>query len=217
MSSRPASAIRRSQGSSRSRVVSGPWPGRTRTAGRQVASQASEAGDHGVVVAAGQIGAAVGAGKQDVPAEQQPGPLLVEADGPLGVAGRVEHVEDEVANRQLLTLLQVTGRDARLHLEPVVVGRGEPMLVERMDGKRRPRSAHQRCVVEDVVDVPVRVGHQVQRQPVRRDPIEEWLGGAQAGVDDQGIGRAAVPDEVRVGLPRPERTDLEARMVIRDP
>ena len=73
MSRRPASAMRRIQGSSRSSVVSAPWPGSTRTPRRQLARQAGERRDHGRVVAAGEIGAAVGAGEEHVPGEQQRG------------------------------------------------------------------------------------------------------------------------------------------------
>ncbi len=213
MSSRPASAIRRIHGSSRATVVSGPWPGSTRTAPGSSRSQARQGGDHGRVVAAGEIGAAVGAGEEDVSGEEQRLALLVQADGSLGVPRQVQHVPHQVADAQLLPLAQVDRGHRALDLEAVVVRRTEPIRIVRVDRQRRPRCPHQRGVVEGVVDVPVRVGDEVQPQPVGSDPLHQRRGGAHAGVEHERIGRAAVPDEVRVRLPRPEGADLEVRMV----
>jgi hypothetical protein len=83
-----------------------------------------------------------------------------------------------------------------------------------MDGERRARRPHQGRVVEDVVDVPVRVGNEVQVQAIGGHALDERLRGTHSGVEDERIGRVAVPDEIRVRLPRTERGDLHPHAVL---
>ena len=129
---------------------------------RNVAGEARERGDHLLVVAARKIGSSVRAGKEHVAREHEAQSLLVEADRSLAVPGRVQDVEREVADAKLFTLAEVPGRDAGFDLEPVVVPAVEPIRVVGMDGERCPGRAHQRPVVEDVVDVAVRVGDHME-------------------------------------------------------
>ena len=212
--SRRTPTIRRSHGSSCPIVVSGPWPGSTRTsAGTSLARR--ERCRHLLIVAAGEVGPAIGSGEEDVAREQEPVSLLIQADRSLRVPGRVQHVEDEVADPDLLSLDQVAGRPSRLQLEPVVVSAIEPIRVIRMDRERRLRCLHQRGVVEDVVDVPVRVRDEVQAEPVGRGALDQRGGGSHAGIEDEGIGRAAVPDEVGVRLHGPNAAGLDPRAVRR--
>ena len=83
-----------------------------------------------------------------------------------------------------------------------------------MDRERRLAGSHERRVVEDVVDVAVGVGDEMEAQPVRGDAFHERCRGSHARIEHQGVGGAAVPDEVGVRLPRAERADLQAHAVI---
>ena len=135
--------------------------------------------------------------------------LLVEADRSLRVARRVEHVEDKIADAHLLAFCQIAAGGHGLQLEAIVVAAVEPIRVVGMDRQRCPRGLDERRVVEDVVDVPVRVRDEVQPQPTRLRALHERLRGAHAGVDNERLGRASVPDEVGVRLPWPEGADLD--------
>ncbi len=86
------------QARSRPMVVAGPWPGKTPTWSSSSVSRA-ERRDHRVGVAAGQVDAAPRPGEQRVAAEQDPVVLGDEADRALGVAGRVEDAQADLAER----------------------------------------------------------------------------------------------------------------------
>ena len=164
--SRPDSAIRRSQGSSRSMVVSAPCPGRTRTPGG--ISRARRASDAAICssLPPGRSVRPYVPAKRTSPASRSAVPLLVEADRSLRVPRRMQHVEDEVTDPDLLAFHQFAGGSDRAKVEPVVVAPVEPVGVIGMDRQRRLRCIHQRGVVEDVIDVPVRVRDEVQAQAV---------------------------------------------------
>ncbi len=76
----------------------------------------------------------------------------------------------------------------RLEVETVAVAAVEAVRVLGMDRQRRPTGAQQWRVVEDVVDVAVRVSDEVQTQAVRRGALHEGLRGPHARVDHQRVG-----------------------------
>ena len=103
--------------------------------------QPRERRDHRVGVAAGQVDAAPAAGEERVAAEQEALVLGDEADRALGVAGRVEDAQADLAERDDAALGQLDGRDRRRDLERRVerLRVRQPLAVERMDGDLRAR------------------------------------------------------------------------------
>jgi hypothetical protein len=71
------------------------------------------------------------------------------------MAREVKDVEEEVADAELVALVQVLRGHARLDLKSVAVRAVQPIGIIRVNGERRIRGTHQRRVVEDMVDVPV--------------------------------------------------------------
>ena len=117
----------------------------------------AERRDHRVRVAARQVDPTPAAGEQRVAAEQQALVLGEQADRALGVAGRVEDAQADLAEADDAALGQLDGRDRRRDVErrPQRLRVGQPLAVERVDGDVGAGVRGDRGVVADVVPVAV--------------------------------------------------------------
>ena len=182
-------------------VVSSPWPGSTIVSGGRVNSLRLDRLDDGGEVAPFERGVAGAAGEQRVAAEQHRSPLDLEADGALGVAGRVDGVQAEPADLDHLGVVE----------EDVVAEVAEAGSVELGDGHLVAGLAHGR----DGLDVvPVAVGLQHPPHPEALGQLQQLLV-LVGGVEQDGVTGLLAPQHehvVVVGTDH-ELVDLEADVV----
>ena len=203
---------------SRPMEVCSPWPGQHDDVVGQRQHLAGEAAQHRGVVAAREVGAADGAGEEQVAGEHHLGHVLLgvrrtERHRALGVPGRV--VDDERQARELELgevgqLAYVVGLGpgvvaAEQHLGRLAAHPGhrvaQQVAVAGVDPGGRVVRARDRRHAPHVVDVPVGDQHAHRLEPVLTDDLLDALGRVLARVDDHALGTGTRGHDVAVGPP----------------
>ena len=202
--SRPPSRTSSSHARSRPIVVSGPWPGNTRT-------RSSSSVRRGRATRPSPSGSPPGRSTRPQPPANSVSPLnsrpssaVEETDRSFGVAGRVEHGQADLPEPDLAALGQLDGRDGRHDLERRPAAAGWSAARGRADGPRsRRRCARRppRCRRCGPSDRGVEtISLSVQSRAASSSAIQ--ASARRRGIDGDRLARARIGQHVDVGRDR---------------
>ena len=198
--------------------VCSPWPGQHDDVVGERQDLVGQAAQHRRVVAAGQVGAADGAGEEEVAGEHQLRDVLLrvrraERHRALGVAGGVVDDEPQAGQLELgevRQLAHVVGLGPRVvaaeqHLGGLGAHPGhrvaEQVAVAGVDPGGRVVGAGDRRDAPHVVDVPVGDEHADGLEAVLAHHLGDAVGGVLAGIDDHALAAGTRRHDVAVGPP----------------